>query len=55
MSKYEDFRRKFDPVYAVQSGGQGNSVQVNWGSDEGAQQQQSIFNQQNNDDDDLYN
>ena len=41
----------------MQSGGQGQSVNVDWGSDEGANQQQSIFNQQNNnnDDDDLYN
>ena len=31
------------------------TVNVDWGSDEGANQQQSIFNQQNNDDDDLYN
>lgn len=55
LDKFEQFRRKFDPAYAVaQTGGSG--LNINWpGAQANNQQSSGIFNRpQENADDDLY-
>lgn len=55
LDKFEQFRRKFDPAYAVaQTGGSG--LNINWpGAQANNQQNSGIFNRpQENADDDLY-
>ena len=53
LERYEQFRRKFDPEYAKNTGGGG--VQINWpGATGGQTQTQTIFQNYGNNDDDLY-
>jgi len=48
LHKFEEFRKKFDPVYAKKVGGQQQEVRIDWPEDNSAQFQ-------NDDDgDDLY-
>lgn len=47
LYKFEEFRKKFDPVYAKKVGGQTAEVKIDWPEDNSAQFE-------NNDDDDLY-
>ena len=48
LSKFEEFRKKFDPAYAARVAGAA-SVKINWPEDNSSQ-----FQQNNKDDDDLY-
>jgi len=32
LEKYDQFRRKFDPVYATKQGGPGSGIQIKWPS-----------------------
>ena len=57
LSRYEDFRRKFDPAYAASQTG-GSGININWpnAGNRPAQQGTNLFNRpQANTDDDLYN
>merc|ERR1712070_970953 len=49
LYKFEEFRKKFDPVYAKKQAGQNEALQVQWPEEEAGQ-----FNQAAEDDDDLY-
>mmetsp|Transcript_117364 Transcript_117364/g.163358 ORF Transcript_117364/g.163358 Transcript_117364/m.163358 type:complete len:200 (+) Transcript_117364:1826-2425(+) len=52
LLKFEEFRKKFDPVYAAKHGGSASAntrPKINWPEDNSSQ-----FNQANDDDDDLY-
>jgi len=49
LYKFEEFRKKFDPVYAKKQAGQNEGIQVQWPEEEAGQ-----FNQAAEDDDDLY-
>jgi len=48
LYKFEEFRKKFDPVYAKKAGGQTSEVKIDWPEDNSAQFEN------NDDDDDLY-
>jgi len=48
LYKFEEFRKKFDPVYAKKAGGQSTEVKINWPEDNSAQFAGG------DDDDDLY-
>lgn len=48
LYKFEEFRKKFDPVYAKKSTGDTNKVRINWPEDNSAQFAAG------DDDDDLY-
>ena len=48
LYKFEEFRKKFDPVYAKKSAGQEQRVRINWPEDQSAQFAAA------EDDDDLY-
>ena len=56
LSKYDDFRRKFDPAYAASQNG-GSGININWPTGNRPQQAgTNLFNRpQANADDDLYN
>jgi transitional endoplasmic reticulum ATPase len=49
LYKFEEFRKKFDPVYAKKQAGDNNAIQVQWPEEEAGQ-----FNQAAEEDDDLY-
>lgn len=49
LYKFEEFRKKFDPVYAKKQAGNNNAIQVQWPEEEAGQ-----FNQAAEEDDDLY-
>jgi transitional endoplasmic reticulum ATPase len=49
LYKFEEFRKKFDPVYAKKQAGNNDAIQVQWPEEEAGQ-----FNQAAEEDDDLY-
>ena len=49
LYKFEEFRKKFDPVYAKKSAGESTVPKINWPEDTSSQ-----FNAAADDDDDLY-
>jgi transitional endoplasmic reticulum ATPase len=51
LHKFEEFRKKFDPVYAKKVGGSDNAPDISLAWPEDASSQ---FAAQNDDDDDLY-
>jgi len=48
LHKFEEFRKKFDPVYAKKSAGDTTKIRINWPEDNSAQFAA------NDDEDDLY-
>ena len=59
LDRFENFRKKFDPVYASTSQG-GGSVNINWPGQQQAPQNRGMFNRpaptgNDNNDDDIYN
>ena len=49
LYKFEEFRKKFDPVYAKKQDGQNNVPKIDWPEDSSSQ-----FQNNADDDDDLY-
>ena len=48
LYKFEEFRKKFDPVYAKKTSGDDSNIKINWPEDNSAQFQAG------DDDEDLY-
>ncbi len=48
LYKFEEFRKKFDPVYAKKTSGDDSKIKINWPEDNSAQFQAG------DDDEDLY-